>query len=680
MTLTVSLVATTSGDVVATSNVVVNSFASSLVADIQSYEAVLSVNNVIDRASSALVESRKDEELCLQIQIPAATGSPGGVFFQEISAEQDTDPLLISAPALVAGHVAAHGFRFANPVRGYQTLGPADVKFLDGVDYGLSIGWSKDHDGTEFVSPPTANWSLGTQELRGGPGLIRTLSEANILGYDFALTSIETEDAALRAAWVAAIHAIIIRETPLTSSDLGWPIDLRVIIQVNNFGTRSDFMFDSRPYYDAMIAAYDAYVASPSDSTFSAFKNKVHTFIFRAVLYVVPDDASEAKIKRARAFQDTREDLLQTAVTLASDSGKEEILEEIILHRPEDAWIRPRPLSGVRIGPSSATITMDTPVQDPLWYALIQHLVNNSSVPDTTTLLSRSAFIPPGHTGFILPLDPPHGALLSGLDISMSFVPTSSLHWGIYKDAPAEYWQSSVHYWDISVPADWEANAGVYVEIWRFNTLDTGLDAEDFATWSDYTPEFGYGELIHRESIDLSETPPSQDVNAGDWLDGNTGSNVNVYAGKELFKKKSFTLSGPDDAGLRVDRRHYSYALVIRFYGGPRNTESARAVPFSLGDLSLSDGYQPNVEYEFNKIWTLFRTPTVSQISTEADLLAFPYTDPVPRLIVGKRVPGPRIEDNRWNPENLTEVPPQVKFRGARLRWITDRAGDKGWG
>jgi len=680
MTLTVSLVATTSGAVVATSDVIVDSFASSFVADIQSYEVVLSVNNVVDRASSALEQSRKDEELCLEIRIPAAAvGSPGTVFFQEISSEQITDPLFISAPVLVAGHVAAHGFRFANPVRGYQTLGPADVKFLDGVDYGLSIGWSKDHDGTDFVSPPTSTWSLGMQELRSGPGLIRTLSEANIFGYDYALQLLETADSVDQAAWVAAVYALLIQESVM-ANDLGFPIDLRVRITENNFGSANDHTFDTRGYYDVMIIFYNGYTASPSAATFRGFKVSVYTFLHRFSTNYLPPDLAEVKEDRLNVFKSAWRDLFALLGTLATDPGYAGTLENIVINRPEDSWIRPRPLSGVQIGPSSATLTMDTPVQDPLWYALVHHLVNNSGVADTTTLLSRSAFIPPGHTGFILPLDPPHGALLTGLDISMSFVPTSSIHWGIYKDAPAEYWQGSVHYWDVSVATDWEANAGVYVEIWRFNTLDTGLDIEDFAVWSDYTPEFGYGELIHRESIDLSETPPSQDVNAGDWLDGNTSSNVNVYAGRELFKKKSFTLSPPDDAGARVDRRHYSYALVIRFYGGPRSTESARAVPFSLGDLPIADGYQPNVEYEFNRAWTLLRAPTVSQIPTIPDVLAFPYSDPVPRLIVGKRVPGPRIEDNRWNPSHLTEVPPQVKFRGARLRWVTDRGGDKGWG
>jgi len=670
------------GTTIASGTASLSSSTNPLTAEIGSYEVLLSSDNVADRASPSLAQSRKDAELELRITIPLDATSSTYVFFQEIRTEHEVDPTFISAPVLVSGHVAAHGFRHANPVRGFQTLGPADVRMLDGADYGLNISWAKDHDGTEYVSPPTRSYSFGMQELRGGPGLIRTTSEACIVGQQHVLNLTSLSTLSDQIAWATAVDAIFRRESPAAAGS-GYEIDLRVrIVSYTAVTSRLIFHLDTQDEWDAIDGLYQDFTVSPSDETFDLYRDAIFRFA-RKIYPSPPRRAQRPTEERFDVFIDTLSDLYEEVMTWRNFAvASEELYDKIVKSEVEDLWIQPEPLPPLRIGPNSATLTMSSPVQDPLWYALCTHLTTNDAISSTDTLISRSAFVPPGHTGFIIPLDPPHGAVLSGADVSLSFVPTSPNHWGIYRDAPESFWQANKYYTDISLGTEWEDMAGVYVEIWRFSILDTGLDVGDFATWSDHTPEYGYGELIHQEAIDLSESPPSQDTNStSKWLDGNTGSNLEVHAGRELFKKKTFEITPGQDADLRVDRRHYAYAMVVRFIGGPRRTVSARAVPFTWADpqTPLSSSGR-DLSYVENNIWSLTRQPTVSQVPTTAELTSFPFGETSNLVIYGKRVLGPRVEDNRWNESYRTEVSPQVKFRGARLRWITDRAGDKGWG
>jgi hypothetical protein len=304
----------------------------------------------------------------------------------------------------------------------------------------------------------------------------------------------------------------------------------------------------------------------------------------------------------------------------------------------------------------------------------------NDDISDNTAVGDRSIFVPPGHTGFIVPLNPPHGAVLSTVDINLSFVPTKNGIWGIYKDAPTAFWQSGNYYSDVADPAEWESVAGVYVEVWRFATLDTGFDLPALGEWSDHTPEYGYGELIHREDVSLSSSAPSQNDNdVSRWASLTDATTYKIYAGREFFKKVSFDITAPEDSGLRVDRRLYSYAIVIRFVGGPRRESGGLAVPFSWDDPpAFSITRAGEADYSSYHSFTLIRQPAPSEVSTELDALAFEWGRGSPISIYGKRGVGPRLEHNPANIGRIEESP-RVKFRGARLGYLTDRAGNGGW-
>jgi hypothetical protein len=358
----------------------------------------------------------------------------------------------------------------------------------------------------------------------------------------------------------------------------------------------------------------------------------------------------------------------------------------------EDYWIQPDPISPLKVGPNSATICLDRPTHDPLWYYLQSHLISNESVTDTHADQDPSSFIPPGQAGFIIPVDVPHGAVITNLALSASFLPTSADCWGIYKDAPEAYWNSASHYADAADLSDWEDLAGAHIELWRFNVLDIGIEQDAFAAWSDHLVEYGFGERIYHTEITLpSVSSYGQETNtaAGRWAkitsDGSGGIELvsrDYYGGKEYFVKINEQISVSEDSALRADRRLYSYAVVIRFYGGPRryDSDTSCVIPQEIGGPRLLRGSHDS-RFETSTAHFLERQPVYGDITDAPSALAGPWGLPAGPPIHGKRVIGPRVQLATWD---ISRVPslyiPKVKFRGARVGWITDKAGDKGWG
>ena len=268
----------------------------------------------------------------------------------------------------------------------------------------------------------------------------------------------------------------------------------------------------------------------------------------------------------------------------------------------------------------------------------------------------------------------------------MSFIPSHQTAWGIYKDAPPAYWDTNSYFDETAVPNDWEDTAGVYVEIWRFNTIDFNQQEPFFAEWSDLSPEYGFGERIHQSEISLPSAFSQEENPAYRWLSGVPVDGSNVYGGKELFKKLSVTLSFPEDSAARVDRRHYAYALVIRFYGGPRRVTSGLSLPQLMsGSRSLSGTDER--AYDDERWYRLRRQPILSEITDRADVIAFDTLKRAPLGLLAVQDVGPYVETAGLNWAGYRQSSifgnlaiPKVKFRGARIGWVTDKAGDKGWG
>jgi len=277
-------------------------------------------------------------------------------------------------------------------------------------------------------------------------------------------------------------------------------------------------------------------------------------------------------------------------------------------------------------GPHSAAIRLSHPYFDPLWYYFA------ADVPSTPG--NTDHFVKPGRMGFLVPLNPPHGSILTSLHYGLSFLscydPTAGplhAHFGVYHtDVTSAPYENATA---------WDANEGCLVRLWRYNCLDFGVDMD--VDYSGTTgAEFGHSELLWSRTVDLSGV--TEPVFA---------SNQSVTVPGHYFSTEHFVRGGVDliaDAAnaqllspgaLLVDRRHFGYYLTIEFWGGPRE--------YNTG----GNTYEYTTAFENQYAETAITT--AGGFQPQAVISPFPMDD-------------------------VTAVwPPVVKFRGARLGWVTDR-------
>ena len=355
-----------------------------------------------------------------------------------------------------------------------------------------------------------------------------------------------------------------------------------------------------------------------------------------------------------------------------------------LFNKPEVNWVRPwvdyhRLFSQ---GVHSAAITLYNGAFDPLWYARQADLIYNDTGAPSPEHLHQDAFVPCGTTGFLIPLEPPHGAVLTTLSIGLSFRAHSSGRWGIYvgmTDALASLGQASppvLDYTDVASDTEWEAKQGVSVELWRHNTMDFDVEEPMLASWTSHVPEFGFGERLAQWTIDLSTvTPPSDEANTVTeaWSQPSLagGYGRDVYVGKEHFERRTWNLTetfGGASPRARVDRRHYTYMVVVRFVGGMRYTAMGGIdLPYVRGDKTANGNKAPDTRWEIpQKITRRAGTPDAELV--EGQIYG--------TFDAAYNVDGKEDMNTPWQD---TSFPPQVKFRGLRLGWLTDRAGNGGW-
>lgn len=370
----------------------------------------------------------------------------------------------------------------------------------------------------------------------------------------------------------------------------------------------------------------------------------------------------------------------------------------------------------------------------------------------------------PGRTGFIGQLDPPHGSLLTKVEIRLSIKPadgrsivssgsgdySTHLHWGVWrsapdKDAPRSEW----------VDADaWKDREGVIVRLWRHNLFgEMGSQPENTTATNLGKPPSGYAELLGERELDLSETNPGS-LTQEQFFD------VEVDVGSTVGSRV-------------VDRRRFSYFFTVEFYVGCRRrfgddllipglsvdeSEQGKRTspltwttafpdlwPTALGQLGEwrvdgTVGYHRAVSWEGHLVnrryhtsdhksvilpgsgyyygHTIDFTLTTTKVTSVSTLAPSGYQilrsvyDASAFLratssggyeglttVLPYRVPGGELyatpspitqssdESATWMaaPLDATDradcdpVTPVVKFRGARLTWVTDRLSDGGW-
>ena len=598
-------------------------------------EFLLTAEDLYKGASDVFAASAVPEVLYVVVTVSYTQPfSPtlGTANILEIRTEQLTRPAVVSGPQIVAGGQLAHSYRFTDPVRGFQTLGPADVSLLGGQDYARNESWPRPQ--RDLGNRP---YSTGTEELRGTSGLFRLLDQA---GADdrAANAALAGESAYINYAAdaLSALTAAIAAYTP-TSFDTY--VEAEALAYVAALAAMENNQTSIEGVVAVAQAAADAGTGLTLGGGFEAIEDAAHAWggDVNDEIAALPSAAT-----------------IVAGALVASDEAA-----ALYLFDHPDGWVRPW-VDTNRLftkGVHGASVTFYTPAYDPLWYAWI----GQRFAADPADPVDASTFVPPSMVGFLIPVDPPHGAVMTSLSLGLSLRAHSEDHWGLYHTLPSRFADiiaespvgGAPTLAEASAKTVWDPQAGVRAELWRFNAIDFDTPADQRAAWTEHQPEFGLGEQIAEWTIDLSGvSPPSDTAN----LVEDVGAWATVYAGKEHFEKRTWALTGvADPEMLRVDRRHYTYMLVIRCYGGMR------------GDALAGTLYVPATRFQGEdsreQVWEL-----PSAIEMGEGYTVYGHMD---NAYVGSGT------NTIWDDKDT--FAPQVKFRGARLGWVTDRAGDGGW-
>ena len=340
----------------------------------------------------------------------------------------------------------------------------------------------------------------------------------------------------------------------------------------------------------------------------------------------------------------------RTFVRSSDGENDEDYVEEqgVGLLNDGSHWLRPTytKSSFFTKSPHAATITVNHPFFDPLWYSYASGLQAAVAGGGGGYSTYRDKIVWPGRTGFMAEVDVPHGAVLSSLKFVMSLSPCYSRNSDnlVTKFQVWNDWESNTG--DLlgtthesgSVTA-WDDDQGYIIRVWRKHVLDHGI--EDPATNKPTgagSSLAGWAEVIWTQYVPLP---------AGTEPDGSDNSNF----GSEHVVRGSYNLL--DSIGvahahkLRADRRHFAYFVTIEFWCGMRDIAasnywySTSAPPW----LDVSDAGAPRVlnSYEFTAVKHQLRGLDAGDGTASG-------------------VPSPGA----------------IKLRGVRVGWMTDRLG-RGW-
>lgn len=272
----------------------------------------------------------------------------------------------------------------------------------------------------------------------------------------------------------------------------------------------------------------------------------------------------------------------------------------------------------------------------------------------------------PGKTGFIVPFEPPHGSLLTSLSLNLSFMPgtkdalgegldpdSADVYWGVYRSIGG--WRPGT---SVALPTSeimfeslvasgcrekWEDGAGVLIHLWRYrNTGESASGAYPESSITDHTQEYGYPEKIWTTSIALEDPPTPEEMRV------NQAGTTGFFGSKEVFVKRNFDLTQSAVAAepfFTADRRRFSYFVTIEFYIGMREYDLLTGELSIPGEASVADGGLTNFTGQ----------------NPDFNSSRLPWGQPGE----GMRAP--------------IRKPPQVKFRGLRVGYLSNSPSHGGW-
>lgn len=644
------------------------------------------------------------------VRLKGFTGHFCDWYIQNLFVEDMTRSLRVGAPITVEGSVAAHGFAYKDMTRGYQVVSPLEAKLFGGTDYAGTVAWQN-----QPSIIPTFTGTPYTQEMRGGVGLIR--SYPSILSrWWVAKSRYEVE----QIGDTTAVHLTYLNEAveSLSGQDSitlalngdssdgknAWVIhyaDGVVSTEPGSCQTWSGISFE----VDRWQELWQDYVTNGwsmarSDALLRQFYNIRHESGYPTsdILTAAMSNLSrylKALIDRDPWQDDAPED--QTAYKSVLSS----------LNLVNDEWYQPHVDTGklFDVGINSATIKLYNGAFDPLWYALVSHMAHYGSTATQSSggALDRTSYVPCGHTGFVVPLDVPHGSILTALHAHISIRPCSDTL-GVYTCG----YGTNISFTTLRDTDNW--TEGVTVEVWRHCPLEIDEDMAEYAMYSTTLPERS-AELIYSEDVSISKSiyntsqTASKTVVEGDVNSSGeyTLAEYDIEVLKEVTKNIVIDLTGVDVSKTRVDRRAYSYFMTIKFVGGRRKetqdddgTDIYVPCPISSPEFSTDgSGFalsNAHTDYDLPEVVALQLHPGTSIDWDDDDgdgvpngLEGFVSAESKFKFAATKHQGPYRVESNElWTgfdgQDVDSEAYPIVKFRGARISWITDRAGDGGWG
>jgi hypothetical protein len=282
----------------------------------------------------------------------------------------------------------------------------------------------------------------------------------------------------------------------------------------------------------------------------------------------------------------------------------------------------------------SAAIVGYHPFFDPLWYRVVESVIGLDTVPPT-------------RTGFLIPLEPPHGSILNSLELSLSFrMALNPRATGSDPEISLGVWHSSVI---TNLMPDWDGVEGVKIRLWRHNCLPFG---GEYAVTAPMTSgiENAFPEQIFTQNVSV----PSTGINTLDITSSEITGNGSQGNEQEVFKQFALRQIVSDESKLVVDRRHFAYYLTVEFYLGARDI----------------------LELPGDNEYTYFDETNANALPVQGM-----YQEDVRPVTNGSQIYrfNSKYTMNKFAPNSnqyMGARPPVVKFRGARLGWTTTKPGN----
>lgn len=559
-------------------------------------------------------------------------------FVQNIAVEYDKKQAVLSSGLDVDGVIQPRNIRMLAPVTGYQVVGPSSVDLLQNSEYGNRLG----HDRVYSEERIQNNTVHDTYTILGQRAV-----------------NLEGRDVGLLPMWYSFYP--MANNLNLTHLDPPAYVGSAVnnpYIDYPNYPEQWDEANPYRGHFNTTPQSVDAYRREEPGSQYSVrWSQSIVNGNPSTVTedeYYIGDVNNGYNSLDSNFFKDSLFPV-RANVTFVDSYFMENgiVISDTILTYALPATItkyyRPKfdRSSFFRKGVHSASIHGHHPYFDPLFYWLhcaqaitysrdsLEHVTNQSSSqysgvtrgfydggsyrlgtgPDYTKLIDSKvnpdAYIPPGKTGFVVPLDPPHGARLTEIDVNLTFRPMATreaedynhigdLHttYGVWHNIPTHditeplsdkdgrYWLGS---------SGWDEKEGYLVRLWRHSPFeDSTIFGEPISNTArtqshKATTLDGRATLLHEEIVNIRSSSANGGIGLPSDLINVAGSTVHEI--DEGISRLKIKLA--DDSTFIADRSSYSYFVTIEFYIGVRKKTS-----FTSADSSTVPSYiVPGLEY-----------------------------------------------------------------------------------